>query len=69
MARTAEVSVVKKSVTLNQEELDRVKALLGVETDSEAIRKLIRERLDVEGALVAHRRIGRRRPIDLVEWR
>lgn len=69
MARRLAIAVVKKSVTLNQEELDRVKAILDARTDSEAIRTLIRERLAVEGALEAHRRIGRGKGIDLVEWR
>lgn len=61
--------MVKKSVTLNQEELDRVKSVLSVATDSEAIRILIRERLAVERALRAHRRVGRGKPIRLLEWR
>jgi hypothetical protein len=67
--RKLSVAVVKKSVTLNQDDLDRVKVLLSVSSDSEAIRILIRERLAIEGALRAHRRIGRAAPIDLVEWR
>jgi hypothetical protein len=69
MPKKLAVAVVKKSVTPNQEDLDRVKAVLSVDSDSEAIRILIRERLAVEGALRAHRRIGRAAPIDLIEWR
>ncbi|MBI2894869.1 MAG: hypothetical protein HYY06_15040 [Deltaproteobacteria bacterium] len=69
MGRRLPIAVVKKSVTLNQDELDRVKVILDAKTDSEAIRTLIRERLAVEGALRAHRRIGRGKGIDLVEWR
>lgn len=69
MARQLDYDVVKKSVTLNQEELERVKAILGARTYSEALRQLIRERLAVEGALQAHRRIGRGRGITLVQWR
>ena len=63
------LTMVKRTVTLNQDELDRVKVILSVATDSEAIRILIRERLTVERALRAHRRIRRGAPIDLVEWR
>lgn len=69
MARRVGVPVVKKSVTLNQAELDRVKRILRVTTDSEAIRQLIRDRLAIEGAVRAHERIMRGRRIELVRWR
>lgn len=69
MGKQLAYDVVKKSVTLNQEELARVKAILGARTDSEALRQLIRERLAVEGALQAHRRIARGRAIVPVLWR
>ncbi len=72
-----DIDVVKKSVTLDQEELEQLKVILGAKSDSEAIRRVIHERLAIEGALAAHRRLvrpaGRRRrrvaPVELVEWR
>ncbi len=69
MARRLEYGVVKKSVTLNEDDLRAVKALLRIRSDSEAIREVIRERIAVERALRAHRRIGKSGGIDLVEWR
>ncbi len=67
--RPSDEPLVKKSVTLNQDELDRVKSILAAPSDSAAIRRLIRERLSIEAALVAHAKVGRGKGIDLVEWR
>lgn len=69
MARRPKLPLVRKSITLNQAELERVKRILGAATDSEAIRRLIRDRLAMEGAARAHERILRGRPIELVRWK
>lgn len=63
-----ETTLTKKSVTVNLARLIRVRRILKVRSDSEALRSLVDKELILQGALKAHRRLRRGR-ITPVLWR
>ena len=58
--------VAKKTLTLDPKDLAELKKLLGVSSESEAVRRAIRERLAVERAVRAHIDLGNTAGIELV---
>ena len=57
---------VRKTLSLNAKELAQLQKLLGASSQSEAVRRAIRERLAVERAVQAHADLGSSKGIELV---